>query len=478
MLSRLRLILIKDCYLEFNRTAIVGVSGGADSLFLLDVLWRLEIPLIVAHYNHQLQLNADEAAVKVESLASQMNLKFVGGKGEVKKIAEEGGYSIEEAARIMRYRFLFGKAKHFNAQAVIVGHNADDQVETLLMHLITGSGLKGLSGMAYRSLPTPWSENIPLVRPLLGVWRDEILAYLAERNLEPIKDPSNQDVAFLRNSVRHELIPSLEEYNPKVRQAIWNTANVLREDFTILESSFGDAWQECFLEEGSSFIGFNIDRLKNQPVGIQRYIFRGAMALVMPDTREIDYGLIRKAIDFLNSSSRTGECELTEMVYILKEDQYLWVYSKDASLPDSAWPQFYCKTTMEIEVPGKLNLNEKWMMEAAYIRNEDISQDQVFSNQNPFRVFIDVSKVKPPLVIRNRRPGDRIKPLGMKGKSMKLAHFMVNQKIPRRARENWPLVCDSEEILWVPGYCSSHISRVSEKTKNIIKMNLIKGDGF
>jgi tRNA(Ile)-lysidine synthase len=326
-------------------------------------------------------------------------------------------------------------------------------------------------------LPTPWSENIPLVRPLLGVWRDEILAYLAERNLEPIKDPSNQDVAFLRNSVRHELIPSLEEYNPKVRQAIWNTANVLREDFSILESSFGDAWQECLLEEGSGFISFNIDILKYQPVGIQRYIFRGAMALVMPDTREIDYGLIRNAIDFLNSSPRTGECELTEMVYILKEDQYLWVYSKDARLPDSAWPQFKSKNAMELDIPGKLNLNENWMMEAVNIRSEDISQDQVLSNQNPFRVFIDVSKVKPPLVIRNRRPGDRIKPLGMKGKSMKLAHFMVNQKLPRRARENWPLVCDSEEILWVPGYRSSHISRVSEKTKNIIILNLVKGDG-
>ena len=268
MLSRLRPVLIKDCHLEFNQKALVGVSGGADSLFLLDVLWRLEIPLIVTHYNHQLQPNADEAALIVKSLASKLNLKFVGGKGDVKKIAEEGGYSIEEAARILRYRFLFSKAKFFNAQAVIVGHNADDQVETLLMHLITGSGLKGLSGMSYRSLPMPWSKNIPLVRPLLGVWRDEILAYLAERNLEPIKDPSNQDTTFLRNRVRHELIPSLEEYNPKVRQAIWNTANILHEDLSILESSFGEAWLECLLEEGSTFISFNIYILKKQPVGI------------------------------------------------------------------------------------------------------------------------------------------------------------------------------------------------------------------
>ncbi len=477
MLSRLRSILIKDCRLEFNHTVLVGVSGGADSLCLLDVLWRLEIPLIVAHYNHQLQPNADEAAVQVENLASKLNLKFVGGKGDVKKIAEEGGFSIEGAARIMRYKFLFGEAEHFNAQAVIVGHNADDQVETLLMHLITGSGFKGLSGMAFRSLPTPWSNTIPLVRPLLCVWRDEILAYLAEHNLEPVIDPSNQDVAFLRNRVRHELIPTLEEYNPKVRQTIWKTANVLHEDSSILESFIGDAWQECLLEEGRGYFGFDTDILKNQPVGIQRYVLRGAMALVMHDTREIDYEMTVKAIDYLNASLKTGEFELTGMIHLLKEGRYLWVYSKDARLPDSAWPQFIGNTAMELEAPGILNLNKHWMMEAIYIGHEDVIQGQVFSNQNLFRVYFDADKVKPPLVIRNRRPGDRIKPLGMKGRSMKLAHYMINEKIPRRARENWPLVCDSEEILWVPGYCSSHKSRVNKQTKKIIILNLVKGDG-
>jgi tRNA(Ile)-lysidine synthase len=164
MLRDLRSVLDTKCQLDLNKPVLVGVSGGADSLCLLDVLWRLRFPLIIAHYNHKLRPEADFAADQVEEFASKLNIEYVLGVGDVDKFAKDDALSID----------------------VVVGHNADDQVETVLMHMLRGSGLKGLTGMKYRTLPSPWSEDIPLVRPLLRVWRDEILLYLAERQLHPI----------------------------------------------------------------------------------------------------------------------------------------------------------------------------------------------------------------------------------------------------------------------------------------------------
>ena len=148
-------------------------------------------------------------------MAEERGLSFVLGCTDVSALAEEQKLSIEEAARVARYRFLFEQARQLKAQAVAVAHNADDQVETVLMHLLRGAGLGGLKGMPYRAILPVWDEAIPLVRPLLGVWRSEIEVYCRQHSLEPIEDASNQDTTFFRNRLRHQLLPTLQEYNPQ-----------------------------------------------------------------------------------------------------------------------------------------------------------------------------------------------------------------------------------------------------------------------
>ncbi len=476
MLRDLRSVLDTKCQLDLNKPVLVGVSGGADSLCLLDVLWRLRFPLIIAHYNHKLRPEADFAADQVEEFASKLNLEYVLGVGDVDKFAKDDALSIEEAARIMRYGFLFNEAERLGTQAVVVGHNADDQVETVLMHMLRGSGLKGLTGMKYRTLPSPWSEDIPLVRPLLRVWRDEILLYLAERQLHPIIDTSNLDTAFYRNRLRHELIPYLEEYNPKVRQVLWKTINVLQEDYAVLDSMIQKAWQECHLEQGIGYVGLDVQSLKEKPTGLQRHIFRRAIAALIPDMRDIDFEMIGRAIAFLEAPAKTGKCDLAAKVQLLIEGKCLWVFLRDAHLPVSEWPQVLELTPVELKVPGKLKLRDNWYILAERMVNGDGINEQIFSNADPFRAYIDAGKLKSQIIVRNRQPGDRITPLGMKGRSMKLANFMVNEKIPKRARANWPLVCDGEEILWVPGYLLGHYSRVSGRTTEIIRLSLVKDD--
>jgi tRNA(Ile)-lysidine synthase len=163
-----------------------------------------------------------------------------------------------------------------------VGHTADDQVETVLMHLLRGGATDGLSGMAYRSLPNPWSNEIPLVRPLLGLWREEVLDYIAERKLQPSIDSSNLDITYFRNRLRHEIIPALEQYQPNLRRLIWRTADVIGEERRVLDSLVEAAWKECVPEKASGYLAMDGQALDAQPLAVQRRLLRRAIAWLHP----------------------------------------------------------------------------------------------------------------------------------------------------------------------------------------------------
>jgi tRNA(Ile)-lysidine synthase len=241
MLEHLQEILRKKCQLHPSAPTLVGVSGGPDSLCLWDVLHRLGYPTIVAHYNHGLRPEAEEEAESVRQAAATAGVPFVFEQAKIAEIAERESLSLEEAARTARYSFLFSQAQRLGAQAVAVAHTADDQVETVLMHLLRGAGLSGLGGMSYRAIPNPWSQKIPLIRPLLDIWRPEVLVYCAEHALQPAYDATNLDQAYFRNRLRFDLIPSLEQYNPAARRLIWQT--VIRAGFWIIENAVVRAWK-------------------------------------------------------------------------------------------------------------------------------------------------------------------------------------------------------------------------------------------
>src|SRR5512135_1332728 len=167
MLENIESILSEKCGLTRDRPIIAGISGGPDSLCLMNVLRKAGYHLIVAHFNHKLRPDADADANIVEQTAGRLNIASVIQSGDVRAFADAEKLSIEEAARSMRYRFLMEQARHSHAQAVAVGHTADDQVETVLMHFIRGAGLNGLKGMPYRSNLREFDPEIPLVRPLL-----------------------------------------------------------------------------------------------------------------------------------------------------------------------------------------------------------------------------------------------------------------------------------------------------------------------
>ena len=282
MLEYLQSVLRTKCELDPRLPVLVGVSGGPDSLCLLDGLHRLGYDLIVAHLDHRLRPESLEEARAVERMAGDRDLPFILEYENVNQYAIQQGNSVEEAARILRYRFLFRVAAAQNFQAVVVGHTADDQVETVLMHILRGAGLDGLKGMTYRSLPNAWSDTIPLVRPLLGAWRDEIMAYINAKDLHPLEDASNLDMRFYRNRLRNELIPYLEGLNPGVRGRLWRMADILAEDHNVLEKITEDIWNACLQESGAGYLAIGLQILADQPLGVRRRLVRRAISMLRP----------------------------------------------------------------------------------------------------------------------------------------------------------------------------------------------------
>ncbi len=423
MLERVSHILQYNCKLIPDKPVVIGVSGGPDSLCLMDVLWRLGYALVVAHFNHGLRPEAADEAKKVEAQARQRGLSCIVGSQDVAAYARQHGLSLEEAGRTLRYRFLFAQAERHHAQAVAVGHTADDQVETLLMHLLRGAGTSGLRGMEYCSLPNPWSTKIPLVRPLLGVWRDEVLAYVDKHGLQPVWDASNLDRTFYRNRLRHELIPYLEASHPGLRRRLWRTAEVLRQEDNLLEALVDQVWPACVpgVEAHTlaplQFLALEREAFLAQPLALQRRLLRRAMAHLQPGLRQVDFETIERGLAFI-AAPATGQCLLSGGLRLLSEGQRLWLAAWQADLPRADWPQLPSALAMEVPLPGVISLPQNWELQAEVLERAQINDQTILTNPDPFQAWLDAEALPLPLYLRRRRPGDRLWTLGMGGHSL------------------------------------------------------------
>lgn len=474
MLEKVKNILIHHCSLDNQKPILVAVSGGPDSLCLLDVLWRLEYSLIVAHLDHGLRPEAQDEAEAVKQLAERMNLPFILGKEAVAEFAAGNNISIEEAARNLRYRFLFQQAEKHHAQAVAVGHTADDQVETVLMHLLRGSGMAGLRGMGVQRLPHAWSVRIPLLRPLLGVWREEILVHLSQCGLQPSWDISNLDTRFYRNRLRQELMPYLEKLNPGVRQRIWRMAELLREDEAVLDAQVETAWAICCSQVGLDYLALDAKRLVAQPLAIQRRLVRRGIAHLRRDLRDIDFDAVERTLDFLHSPTRSNQKDLVAGLRLEMQEGCLWLAGWYVDLPGAGWPQLIPDSEFILTLPGEVSLPGDWRLRGEVLVMSAQLFQQVRTNPDPFQAWLDYERLELPLRVRNRRPGDRFRPMGLKGRSLKLSDFMINRKLPRRARQGWPVILSGEQIVWLPGFHPGDPTALNVRTKKTVHLQLIK----
>jgi len=476
MFENMASLLTNQCGLVKDRPILAGVSGGPDSLCLMSLLQKAGYHVIVAHFNHKLRSDSDADANAVEQAAARLNIASVIESGDVHTHAEEHKLSIEEAARILRYRFLMSQARRVNAQAVAVGHTADDQVETVLMHFLRGAGLAGLKGMTYRTILQTFDPEIPIVRPLLDAWREEIVVYCAVNGLRPRHDPSNASLDFFRNRLRHLLIPALESYNPRFREALWRTARSLSGDHEIIGTVLDNVWKECIVQENADFVAFDSSALIKHPLGLQRNLLRRAMERLHPDNLDIGFEALERATHFINDApSHHARLDLTGTMHLLREGVLLYVIKGNATLPVERWPQLPDETdTITLKIPCSMNLSGGWKMTCERWNIASLAMEQSRSNNDPFQVWLDASGISDALELRARQSGDRFEPLGMNGHHMKLSDFFVNVKLPQRARDKWPLLCMGEKVIWVPGYRPAHSFRLTDSTRQALYFSLTR----
>jgi tRNA(Ile)-lysidine synthase len=479
---------------------LVGVSGGADSVCLMHILARwqkkLGIELHVAHFNHQLRGSESEAdADYVAELADSLGVPLTLGTEDVAGYRARRSCCVEEAARELRYKFLARVATELEANGLAIGHTRDDQVETILMHILRGTGTSGLSGLEPRS-PMVYAQagmtteadrsTMCIIRPLLNITREETLNYCQEQHLQPRSDSSNLSLEFFRNRLRLELLPLLRHYNPSIEQALLRLAKIARDDSAFIEEQALQLWNDLARREQNA-IYINKTRASALPLALQRQVVRSAIDKLIGDTHDIEASHIEAIRDLLGKpvgkkvslphglrcwtdygeivvaspqASRYKERGEEESAVSVVPNEMNGDYGL-ASLPA-------LKGEFPLNIPGD-TLLPGWRVVSSIIQERTVPT----AEDRGFVARFDLAKTGIELFIRCRQPGDRFQPLGM-NTSKKLQGFMVNAKIPLSLREHIPLVCSREKIIWVAGWRIDDGVKVTEATSDILRLEFIR----
>lgn len=445
-IQRHKLISPKD-------TILLGVSGGPDSmalLFTLSLLKKeLDFSIVVCYVDHKLRPESKDEAVFVSQIAQKLGLPFVLKELDIDKTRRQG--SLEEVARVARYKALEEARIENNGNKIATAHHLDDQVETVLMRIIRGTSIKGLGGIPIR--------NGNIIRPLMCVWREEILDFCKENDISYVIDSSNLSTTFTRNKIRLELLPKLTEYNPRVKEAILRIAiqaEELDQFLSYLEKNLLDKYkvsnQEFYVPIG------DIDTL---PSLLKRRIFMKILIDISPKPNEIREESY-KMIEYLIESSTGKRLDLPGGAIAYRDHNGIRILREELEhLP-----------IYELNVPGMTiidKLNKKVYTEIT--ENSRYLKEKLSNNLYTF--YLDFDKIELPIYLRGPKEGERFSPLGLRGKSKKLQDIMVDRKIPREYRGLYPVIVDSSgEIICIPEYTISEKVKITDGTRKILVLRI------
>jgi len=468
---------------------VVGVSGGPDSVCLLHILRDLSpdlsLTLQVAHLNHQMRgEDADADAAFVAELARDWDLPVTIESVDVSAVARAHKLAFEEAARRVRYAFLSKVAVRIGARTIAVAHNADDQIETVLMHWLRGSGLAGLRGMLpstpltdYRLLEEQEAgrqlQPLTLIRPLLDVPRVEIEAYCAQHNLQPRFDRSNLDMTYFRNRLRHELIPYLETYNVNIREVARRSASVVAADYELLREQLEMTWGQVVRAETDYGVTFDLRAWRALPLALKRSTIREAIHRLRRALRNIDFVHVENAVDVLRDGETGAQATLPQGLMLTVSYDTFTVAGEDfLNLPDL--PLLLTEQLVTISVPGRSRLPESaWVLEIELCSRSKVS-DKDLAAARGWEAYLDATAVGPSPSLRSRLPGDRFCPLGMGGRGKRVNEFMINEKIPAAWRKHIPLLVNQDgEIVWVCGWRVDERACVTGDTQQVMWLRFV-----
>ncbi|MFH5186687.1 tRNA lysidine(34) synthetase TilS [Paenibacillus sp. TAB 01] len=452
--------------LEPGDRIVVAVSGGPDSVALLHVLFllsgRWNWKLSVAHVNHQFRMEESEReAAYVADLANRLGLPCEIARLDVPRYIEETGKNSQVAARELRYGFLHEAAVRFGAHKIAMAHHADDQAETLLMRLLRGTGPAGLSGIPAQRA----EQKVELVRPLLRIYKSEIVSYCEEAGLVYYTDSSNLDTKYFRNEVRLEVLPYLRRFNDQLPQSLNRLSRMMAAENDWMELQAKELWAQGVTQE-SDFAKWSRKWFAGVHVALQRRLIKLILNYLALEGDSIDFlklEQIRETI--LGSEPSNASLHISGSLVLTREYDGIMIHNYVVPpLPYryfASWNQPYVDI---LEIGARL--------EFRWIPAERELLTQAMRQHGAVTAYFDADALSLPLCIRSREDGDRMRLAGLNG-SKKVKDIFIDAKIPPSRRRRTPVVTDHKgDIVWLPGVRRSSHAPVTAATRLLLQMTL------
>lgn len=451
LLSKIKETINKHGMLSPGDRVVVAVSGGPDSVCLLRALLAFmpeyELTLHVAHLDHRFRGEESAAEAQfVRGLAARWSLPATIESSDVPAYSRARGLSAQVGGREVRYRFLQHVADAAGANRIALGHTANDQAETLLMRLIRGAGVTGLSAIP------PVRENI--IRPLIDITREKVLTYLKENGQDFVTDPSNLKPLYTRNRVRQEVLPVLERFNPRIVEALATAAEVLRDEDIAMEASLAAVMDHTVRQDGEAVRIVRAEFNGLLPA-LRRRVLRNALALSNgEETPGLSSVRTEEAIAFMAEAQTGRMMELPGGLSLAREYDSFFIRQRERVE----------ELSIPLAVPGRTDVPGTGLQVEAQVREAlDLDgglpshqrtgddDEGSFDENYLWQAQFDYDKITLPLYLRSRRVGDWFCPAGMEGKSKKLQDYFVDEKVPRFRRAAVPLLATEQDLVWVVG---------------------------
>ncbi len=438
-------------------TVLAAVSGGPDSVCMLHALVglrdELRFQLRVAHLDHRFRGDESRADAEfVRELADGFGLPCRCEEENVPAFLLSHAMSKQDAARMIRYRFLIRVAKQEYCQRIATGHNADDQAETVLMRVIRGAGPDGLSGIP------PKRDGI-IIRPILSLWRSEIEQYLTEHDLPSRTDATNLEPSCLRNRIRNDLLPELERYNPSISRSLVSLSSIMTDVSAHFDRLTDLALPELVKTARLGQFALDSTELSGYDEALQRSVFRRVFESLRPDRAPLSFRHVEGMLDLVRRGEVGVAVDLPDGAQARLEHGQLAV---------SVGPRTADLPPRELRVPGEVVFAEARLTVTAELlpRRDVVSPPEAVTADE---TVFDWDDLQPPLTVRGRKQGDRFRPFGMDG-SKGLKQFFIDSKVAASFRNAVPLICDDKGIMWVVGMRRSDAAPVHDSTRTVLRL--------
>ncbi len=440
--------------LEQGDRVLLGVSGGPDSVALLHLLdgrkAQYDIQLFVVHVNHLLRPEAEKEAQYVQQICEEKNIPFRLFTIDVAALAGKTGMSLEQAGHEARFLCFQEAAEAWHITKLALGHHGDDRAESVLLHLVQGCGLEGLTAMPPRD---GW-----LIRPLAQVYKQELVQYCAEHGLRYFTDSTNLEPGCLRNQIRLEVLPQLKQYNPRIAEALLRLQDTCAADADYLEQRTAALRQEYGVLENNQVI-FPAELFRTQHTAMQRRMLRYLYRELTGSAVNLTFRQIEQMRHVALQTQGSQQISLHgDVIFIRRYDQL--VLRRKQEKPETGSYVWEYKQQPEMKAYASIFVAE--LAETATQNCGDNCKSHLFC------VTADADKLEPMLLIRSRQPGDR---LAMPQGHKKLKNFFIEKKVPADMRDQIPLVLSGNEIIWIPGYYVADCVRITGETKRICRLS-------